>query len=126
MKKTNQLSIGLFILLLSFSARAQSKLGGDYFMGKWNLLVKGLPDGDTKMSVNLEKADTSYAGALSDSTGKEIAKFSKVEMKDTTVTVYFTAQGYDVYLRLNKKDEDHVRGTMLDMFDAEGDRVKPK
>jgi hypothetical protein len=126
MKKTNQLSIGLFILLLSFSAHAQSKLGGDYFMGKWNLLVKGLPDGDTKMSVNLEKADTSYAGALSDSTGKEIAKFSKVEMKDTTVTVYFTAQGYDVYLRLNKKDEDHVRGTMLDMFDAEGDRVKPK
>src|SRR5215472_10514189 len=116
MKKTNQLSIGLFILLLSFSAQAQSKLGGDYFLGKWNLLVKGLPDGDTKMSVSLEKTDTAYAGALNDSTGKEIAKFSKVEMKDTTVTVYFTAQGYDVYLRLNKKDDDHVRGTMLDMF----------
>ncbi|HTQ66051.1 MAG TPA: hypothetical protein VMI12_14730 [Puia sp.] len=126
MKKTNQLFLGLFILLLSFNVHAQSKSGGDYFTGKWNILVKGLPDGDTKMSVNLAKTDTSYAGALNDSTGKEIAKFSKVEMKDTTVTVYFTAQGYDVYLRLNRKDDDHVSGTMLDMFDAEGDRVKIK
>ena len=126
MKKAKQLFFFLFILLLSLNANAQSKSGGDYFTGKWNLLVKGLPDGDTKMSVNLEKKDTSYAGALNDSTGKEIAKFSKVEMKDTAVTVYFTAQGYDVYLRLNKKGEDHVTGTMLDMFDAEGDRVKAK
>lgn len=45
-------------------------------------------------------------------------------MSDTTATVYFTAQGYDVYLRLDKKGDDHITGSMMDMFDAEGDRVK--
>lgn len=112
-----------FVILAS-AASAQIKTGADYFLGKWNVLVKGLPDGDTKMIVNIEKKDTAFAGAISDSTGKEIAKFTKVEMKDTTVTVYFTAQGYDVDLRLNKKGDDHVYGNMMNMFDAEGDRVK--
>ena len=96
----------------------------DYFAGKWNVLIKNLPQGDTKMIVNLEKQDTAWAGTIQDSTGKEISKFSKVDMQDTTVTVYFTAQGYDVYLRLDKKGDDHVTGNMLDMFDAEGDRLK--
>jgi hypothetical protein len=27
-------------------------------------------------------------------------------------------------LRLDKKGDDHVTGSMMDMFDAEGDRVK--
>ena len=114
----------LLFLLFSTKTDAQAKTGADYFMGDWSVLVKGLPSGDTKMLVNLKKGDTSYIGVINDSTGTEIAKFSKVELKDTTVTMYFTAQGYDVYLRLNRKDDNHVTGTMLDMFDAEGDRAK--
>jgi hypothetical protein len=39
-------------------------------------------------------------------------------------TVYFNTQGYDVNLELNKKDDDHVTGSLMGMFDADGDRVK--
>jgi hypothetical protein len=124
MKILTLISAGLSFLLISTAADAQTKTGVDYFMGDWNVLVKGLPSGDTKMLVNLKKGDTACTGAINDSTGKEIAKFSKVELKDTTVTMYFSAQGYDVYLRLNRKDDNHVTGTMMDMFDAEGDRAK--
>jgi len=124
MKKRGFLFTGIFFLLLSLNVQAQSKTGAEYFLGKWNLLVKGLPDGDTKMSINLEKKDTAFAGVIIDSTGKEISKFSKVELKDTTVTVYFTAQGYDVFVRLDKKTDDHVEGTMLDMFVTLGDRSR--
>lgn len=124
MKKPGTFFAATFLLLLSVTVSAQNKTGADYFAGKWNVLVKGLPDGDTKMIVSLEKTDTAFGGAISDSTGKEISKFSKVDVKDSAVTVYFTAQGYDVYLSLNKKDDDHVTGSMMDMFDATGDRVK--
>jgi len=124
MKKTVYLIAGLFLVLFSAKLNAQGKTGAEYFLGKWNLLVKGLPDGDTKMSINLEKKDTAFAGVIIDSTGKEISKFSKVELKDTTVTVYFTAQGYDVFVRLDKKTDDHVEGTMLDMFVTLGDRSR--
>ena len=124
MKKLSQLFPGLFILLLSLNVHAQSKTGADYFEGKWNVLVKGLPDGDTKMVFILEKKDTTLAGVVQDSTGKEIAKIDKVELNKITLTVYFTAQGYDVNLVMNKKDDDHITGSLMGMFDAEGDRIK--
>ena len=73
----------------------------------------------------LDKNDTTLAGVIQDSVGTEMSKFSKVELKDNGVTVYFTAQGYDVYMTMNKKDEDHVTGSMMDMFDAEGTRARP-
>ena len=124
MKKSGLVLTILLSLAVSLSATAQTNSGAGYFMGKWNILVKNLPQGDTKMLVILDKKDTTLAGAIQDSTGKEIAKFTKVELQDTTVTVYFSAEGYDVFLRLDKKGDDHVAGSMMNMFDAEGDRVK--
>jgi|SRR5690242_346073 hypothetical protein len=123
MQKINLIITVVFLLVLSIVAKGQTA-ASDYFAGKWNVLIKNLPQGDAKMFVNLENQDSTWVGNISDSTGKEISKFSKVELHDTTVTVYFTAQGYDVYLRLQQKDADHVTGSMLDMFDAEGERVK--
>jgi len=124
MKKLSHLFIGLFILLLSSNVQAQSKTGADYFEGKWDVLVKGLPQGDTKMVFVLEKKDTTMTGGVQDSTGTQIAKIDKVELSDITATLYFSAQGYDVNLVMNKKDEDHITGSLMGMFDAEGDRVK--
>jgi len=112
------------LLIISSNAQAQTKDSTTYFLGSWNVLVKGLPNGDTKMFVNLEKGDTTMTGAILDSMKTEVAKFSKVERRGFTVTVYFVAQGYDVTLFMEKKDEDHVTGNMLNMFDAVGDRVK--
>ena len=113
------------LIILSGSARAQTQTVTDYFAGKWNMLVKGLPNGDTKMIVVLDKKDTALVGVIQDSVGTEISKFSKVDVRENGVTVYFTAQGYDVYMSMIKKDEDHIIGTMMDMFDAEGTKIKP-
>ncbi|CAN5468902.1 hypothetical protein BH11BAC5_BH11BAC5_37890 [soil metagenome] len=124
MKYLQLILSGLFLLALSFGANAQTKTGADYFEGKWNVLVKSLPQGDTKMFFTLDKKDATLTGAVQDSTGKEIATLDKVELGDNTVTVYFSTQGYDVNLVMNKKDDDHVTGSLMGMFDAEGDRVK--
>ena len=124
MKPSFLFSAAIALLILSSNANAQTKDSSTYFIGSWNVLVKGLPNGDTKMFVNLAKGDTTMTGAILDSTKNEVAKFSKVERKGFSVTVYFVAQGYDVTLYMEKKDEDHVTGNMLNMFDAVGDRVK--
>jgi len=110
-------------LLFSTGAKAQT-VTADYFSGKWNVLLKGLPDGDTKMFIVLEKKDTTMTGVVQDSTGTQISKIDKVELKENTATVYFTAQGYDVNLSMTKKDDDHITGSLMGMFDAEGERVK--
>ena len=124
MKKLSSVLVGLFLLFLSFNSNAQTKTGADYFVGTWSVLVKGTPNGDAKMILVLEKKDDKITGVVQDTTGTEISKLSNAELKDTTLTVYFTAQGYDVNLVMDKKDDDHVTGSLMGMFDAEGDRVK--
>ena len=123
MKKLSLAIAGLCFLLLSIGAQAQTT-GTDYFAGKWNVLVKGTPNGDARMFFVLDKKDSTLTGSVQDSTGKEISKIDKVEVSGDKATVYFNAQGYDVNLEMNKKDDDHTTGSMMGMFDAEGERVK--
>lgn len=124
MKKINSLTAGLFFLFLSFSANAQSKTGAEYFAGKWNVEITGTPYGDLKRIYVLEKSDNTLTGIVQDSTGKEITKCSKVELKETEVTLYYQAMGNDVSITLIKKDDDNVTGNVMGMFEAKGKRMK--
>ena len=123
MKNFKTIVTAFLFILIAFGVKAQTS-GADYFAGKWKVLLKGLPDGDTRMFIVLEKKDTTMTGEVQDSTGNQIAKIDKIVMNDTTATVYFTAQGYDVNLVMNKKDDDHIKGSLMGMFEAVGDRVK--
>ncbi|ACU61843.1 hypothetical protein [Chitinophaga pinensis] len=113
----------LFITMSAY-VNAQSKSGADYFLGKWNVLVKGTPQGDAKLVLHLEDKEGKLAGVVLDTTGNQISKLDSVNLAGEEVTVYFNASGYDVYMNLKKKDEDHATGGMLGMFDALADRVK--
>ncbi|QEC69825.1 hypothetical protein FRZ67_21910 [Panacibacter ginsenosidivorans] len=124
MKKFTSVLVGILCLIVSVNVNAQSKTGADYFKGKWSVLIKGTPNGDAKMIFVLENNNDSIAGVVRDTTGTEIAKITSVELKDTEVTLYFTAQGYDVNLLMTKKDDDHTTGSLMSMFDAEGERIK--
>ena len=124
MKKLSLFFAGLFFLLSSTSAGAQAKAGADYFVGKWSVLVKGLPQGDTKMIFVLDKSSDKITGVVQDTTGKEISKLSNAELKEDELTVFFTAEGYDVNLVMKKKDDGHTTGSLMGMFDAEGERMK--
>jgi len=102
----------------------------NYFLGKWELLVLGLPQGDTKFPVVFEmvKDTTSgknvMAGHIDKSESGGEIKFSKVEAADTLITFYFRAQGYDLVVNLAKKDDDTSEGRMIDMFDVKATRNK--
>ena len=126
MKNWNVFFAGLFLMLFSFlNAGAQTPPNGDYFAGKWNVIAEGTPNGDSRFLVNLQRKDGKLVGTIDDpQTGKTTSKIDKVEEKEKSVTVYFVGGGYDVYLLLEKKDDDHVIGSLMDMFDATGERVK--
>ena len=56
-----------------------------------------------------------------DGTGEIV--FTRVDEKEKSVTVYFKARGYDVYIYLEKTDENHLTGSTMDMFDTNATRV---
>jgi len=126
MKKITAVLTGLFCMFLSLQSEAQVKAGDDYFLDNWKVLVKATPQGDVTMVFAIEKKESTYTGVVQDTTGKEISKIDKIEIKDNTITIYFNAQGYDLSLVMNKKDDDHITGSLINMFDAEGERVKKK
>ena len=124
MKKICSIATGISLLLLALNVNGQSKTGADYFAGKWNVLISGTPYGDLKRIYVLEKKESSLNGIVQDSTGKEVAKCSKVEVQDNQVTLYYQAMGNDVSVTLVRKDDDHVSGSVLNMFEANGERIK--
>lgn len=126
MQKITKLFGTLALLFLLNNVNAQSKAGAAYFAGTWNVLIKGTPQGDVTLAFVLDNKNDSISGVVKDTTGAEITKLSNVELKDDEITLYFSAQGYDLSLLLKKKDDDHVTGSLMSMFDAEGDRVKAK
>ena len=125
MKKLFSIFAALFFVVLSFSAKAQTQTPTDYFVGKWNLEVKGTPQGDSKMTVVWERKDGKLIGYLPSAPNTtDTVKFTKVEEKEKSVTVYFSSGGYDVNITMVKKDDVNVTGDLMGMFDATGTRVK--
>jgi hypothetical protein len=95
------------------------------YAGKWDILAKGLPNGDTHIFFTITNTDGKLGGTMTDMETKKENPLTKVEQDDKGVTLYFTAQGYDVTLTLAKTtDDDHVKGSMMGMFDCTGERVK--
>jgi hypothetical protein len=124
MKKLSLIFTVVFGLLFSLNLKAQNK--PDYYPGKWLVTVTGTPQGDSKMTFILEKKDEKLTGSMVDSTGKELVKLSQADVKDKTLTAGFTMQGYDITLTLDPVDDDHVKGSMMGMFEATGVRIKEK
>lgn len=124
MKKLSFFLTGLFFLVLSLNANAQTKTGADYFAGKWNIIVKGTPNGDREMVLVLEKKDIGIIGVVQDTAGKELSKITKAELNANTITLYYSINEHDVIIELIKKDDDHASGNAMGMFDVEAERVK--
>jgi hypothetical protein len=122
MKKLSLMFAVVIGLFMSLTVSAQTK--PDYYPGKWNLVIMGTPNGDSKMTFVFERKDGKLTGAIQDSTGKEMTKITQVDEKDKSITAAFTMQSYDITLTLDPVDDDHVKGSMLGMFDAKGTRVK--
>jgi len=133
MKKLTLIFTVMLALTVSLTVKAQTAAPAtaaattttaDYFAGKWNITVMGTPNGDAKMTFVLERKDGKLTGAVQDSTGKEMSKITQVDEKDKTITAAFKAQDYDVTVTLEPVDDDHVKGSLMGMFDAKGVRVK--
>ena len=70
---------------MSLNADAQAKTGADYFAGKWNVVVKAIPNGDRKMLFALDKTENTITGVVQDTTGKVLSKIVKAELSANSI-----------------------------------------
>ena len=122
MKKLSLIFTVVLGLFISSGLKAQTTT--DYFPGKWDVIVKGTPNGDSKMTFVIERKDGKLTGTVQDSTGNEMTQITQITEKEKSITAAFTVQGYDITLSLDPVDEDNVKGSLMGMFEAKGVRVK--
>ncbi len=122
MKKSSLIVALIMGLFLSPTVKAQST--ANYFVGKWLITVIGTPNGDAKMTFIFERKDGKLIGAVRDSTDKEVSKITQIDENNKTINAAFTINSNDVTLSLEPVDDDHIKGSVMGMFDAKGTRIK--
>lgn len=126
-KVTIVLSMIIVALMINNSSlKAQEKNTGEkYFIGKFNLMVYGLPDGDTKMVLNIAKKEDKLTGTLSaPEQADPPMELSNIAIADSTLNATFYASGMDITLFFKIKDDKNITGNMLNMFDIKGTKEK--
>lgn len=111
-------------LMNMFEATA-TRLQEDFFAGKWEIIFLKTPNGDGKLHTELIRQEGKLTGELKDPSGQvEPIKISRIDEKENGIEIFFTAQGYDVSVVLNKVDNDNLKGSLINMFDAKAARIK--
>jgi hypothetical protein len=125
MKKTVFLMLAFVVGIAVQGFSQTDKPATDFFAGKWEILVVGTPNGDAKFATEITRKDGKLVGELKVAAGdiKETIP-ATVEEAEGKITIFFTTQGYDVNIALSKVDDDNLKGTLMDMFDAKAKRVK--
>ena len=124
MKKFNLLLAGLLaFLFISVKAQAQTTPPA-YFAGKWDILIKGTPNGDVHMFFTITEKDGVFTGTMENPETKKDEPVTRVDKNEKGIAIFFTTHGYDVNITMEKKDDDHVTGSLLGMFECTGERVK--
>ncbi len=109
----------VMVLFTTIFAQAQDS---DYFAGDWKVLVKGTPSGDAEMVMHLERVEGKLVGEMRVE-AMDPTKFQSVSEKEGEVTVYYNTMGYDISITLKKVDDNNLKGSLLGMFDATGERI---
>lgn len=125
MKKVSTLIVAL-LLCAGFKSFAQTVAPADFFTGKWDISITGTSNGDSKLVTELTRKDGKLSGELKDPSGKmaEVLPITKVEEDGKKMLIYFSTQGMDLGLALEKVDDDHLKGAIMDRFDATAVRIK--
>ena len=113
-----------FVLLLFFAHEVQAQKNETYFVGKWDILIKGLPEGDKEALLKFELKDGKLIGSITDKAEQKDMPFTEVSLKDSVVTVKFDHSSGEVDMNLLKKDGDNLTGQINSQFNLTGVRRK--
>ena len=103
---------------------AQTTIGQTNFLGKWDIIMIGVPQGDVKCQLLLNEKDGKLAGTLKfgDPQPGEVVIVNP-EIKDTVLTFNATLQNYDIDFNLPQNKEGQLNGSMFNnMFVVTGKR----
>jgi hypothetical protein len=97
----------------------------DYFVGDWEVTIKDTPMGTISVVLTLERGeDGKLVGEFVDAANSTSTPMTQITEAEGSITLYFFAEGMDLYLNLKPEGDENVTGSLMDSFAIEGKRVK--
>lgn len=125
MKKLFTKTFGLLIALsATFVFTGFVAPSPEYYEGKWEVTVFDTPQGTATIPMRFETVEGSTKGFFVEDASGEEKEMTSVSITGDNLVAYFNITGYDVYISLVKTEDDLAKGSLMDMFTAEGKRVK--
>jgi len=117
-----RVSLLLVMTLSLMASNMNAQQSGNYFVGKWEIVMQDTPQGDIKMTMNIDRNEGKLEATLMMSVETKIVNIKETEK---SITLPFsTPDGYDIDIYIEKVDDDNVKGVVADMIDLKGQRVK--
>ena len=120
MKLITTVLCGFALFLISFTTQAQTT---DYFVGDWEVTIKDTPMGTITVMLTLERVDGKLVGKFVDSASGNETKMNDITESENSLTLSFTSEYGDLYLAIQREDDENVSGSLMDSFAVEGKRV---
>ncbi|MFD2201661.1 hypothetical protein [Shivajiella indica] len=96
----------------------------DYFIGTWDIIITDTPQGNVNARLTLERVEGKLIGKFSQAGASQETTVSNINEDENGITLFFFAEGYDLYLKLNPEEGDKLSGYLIDQFPVRGERVK--
>lgn len=116
----------LYVLMVAFllSCGASKKAVVDPYVGKYEVTVFEVDGmGDIPVELIISKGESGYVAQMLDPSGTNEIEVMSTTLNGTTFQMEATSMGIDFYLSIDIEG-DSVSGSMMDMFNIGGSRVK--
>ncbi len=119
MKKTRIILTVFFLLTIGFSIKgfSQNKEAEDFYIGKWELLVKNTPmGGDMNSTMEIKNVDGKLSGTMTmgDPSMGMTVEFASVSIDGEKMTVSFDMMGNEAKIEYTKQNEKSITGKLMD------------
>lgn len=75
------------------------------------------------MVVSQRRVEGKLTGTIAKPDLSDPKKFTSITETENSITVNWTRGDDDVFVELTKKGDNHIEGSLMNMFDAKGDRL---
>ena len=95
---------------------------GEFYIGKWNVEIKGTPGGDSKLVVDLKQDGGKLTGTVS-SRKDGTVDIKETELTEEGIVISFKSGWFTVELLMKEKDANHCVCKLAGRYNGESERI---
>lgn len=94
----------------------------EFFLGKWDVEIKGTPGGDSKLVVDLKQVGNDLKGTVSSKKDGTV-EIKEAELTENGIAISFKSGWFTVELLMKEKDANHCTCKLAGRYDGQSVRV---